>query len=424
MMECRSMPSACRILAATLLLAVLADAPAGAGMIHDLIGNPRFGAVTIDLRLNIIQAEAFDGTLHLVGVSGGRPAAQRVTLGPTPVASPLQILPSIDSQLSPFGSDRGSIAAVGVFNGQFGYFGQSRSPDAPVNFEATMWDPETGVATALGMVDPRSSQSSILHVGENGLLYGQDSFGAAVYSPTEKGRLPSVVPNFRVEAAWHATPDGAIAVGAAGGLLSWWRATDLATLTYEYVSAEGVLDASPEWSFGGTPYALVFDSPSLGRLLVSEYLDHTQFLGGVAVWDIDTGRLLRDFGLGVGLRDAKLVEDDLVLALNGPDGGLLAALSDGSTLSLASLLGLPANAERPEFALNGLYTSSLGMVFMTTGSGPGGGRVNVYTAAFETNAAVPEPSSLALVGIGMGIAVGVGLRRSRPGGARGAGATR
>jgi hypothetical protein len=383
-----------RLWAVTVVVLLGSAHLATAGIIHSLVGTPEFGVTPISGSLNISQAETYQGVLHLVGQSDGKAAAQQITLGSTPTAGDLRIYDSLFSQATPGLNPGGQIANVGIWNDDFYYLGRSRSPNAGnLLSESSIWNPVTGFVTGLGLLSTDFRDSYLSSAG-GGNLYGADGgFASIIRSDGTIAHLTVTGPP-DISNVNHASSDGRVLVGAYAGSFQYWRLTDPETFQYQAFS-ETSLETREGMSLGQGRMA--FSDPILGEIGISEYFDGFEFLDGVGVWDLASGELLADYGPGSAFADAGIYEGELVLAINDSNGSYLSALSDGSRLTLAELLGDGLGYDSYDFAQGGLYQGSLGIVAV----GQNGGQSELFTVAYNVNATtVPEPGSLVLLLIG------------------------
>lgn len=364
------------------------------------LGERTIPLAGIDPSVRVRDVLSHGGVLHLVGSSGGMAARQLIELGPTPVIHAPEVLPSLESQANPaFGDPTGLIFDVEVVSGSVRYYGESRSPDngpgpGPGLGEATAWDPATGAATGLGFASPGSRSSLINGGSRSGILVGDDSERAYVYSEAIGARhLPSA--DVVGSGAVAVSADGSLIVGGDEGVPVFWRASDLATLDYTL----GSLDAPPDGILAGTGRQ-VFVDPVIGEVGLFEYFHPGTFSLITGAWDLSDGSFIRSFGPGSVLADAGIFGGELVVAINGPGGGYLTTLSDPETIALSDLLPPGHGFDHIDFMKGGLYEGSLGFL----ASGESGLGSTLFTASYHLNtppAAVPEPSSVLLLALGM-----------------------
>ncbi|MFN8391911.1 MAG: PEP-CTERM sorting domain-containing protein [Bdellovibrionota bacterium] len=364
-----------RLVLGSLLLLLVGPAQASLISITDLVGEAHIGPSPISLGLSKVwDGETVNGVLYVVGSKDGQAALQSIDLtSGTPVVGTVQLLPSLNANdLS------GEIRKIGIVDGQPTFVGLSK--DASGVFQGTTWT-LSGSVTGTGQIDlPSSSANFDISVG--GIIVGQGSNDSAVVGKIG-GQIQLLPHSEAFGNALSISENGKWIVGSDGFGPAIYFSENPSELDY---SLRGISLQTTSDGFLPDYFVKAIVDPTFGAVGIGHYFDSNIFGEGEAAWSLETGALLRDFGIGSFL-DAKLFGDSTVLMFNSPDYGYLTTLGNPNTMLLGSLIpgavfGLPG----------GLFEGSVG-VLAQDGTG-----TNFSVASFNVSpTAVPEPSSIALL---------------------------
>lgn len=361
-----------------LSLCVMVPVSAGAITIQDFIGDVSVAPVEIGNGLDVVRdVENVNGTLHIAGwmqntMGVDAVAARQLIDLSSGTAGSVELFQSLSGATNP----RGQIQDVLIrADGSVEYVGTSMSPDASQTGrgEGTVWsDPSTpvGIGVASG------GESVVFSGTANGVYVGYEA-GRPSMGTLDSGW--SLLPVSDYGAAIDISGDGRYIVGYDTGVPVFWEEMALGT----YDLRDDVLE-TPENAMLYCFLWSVIDDIAFG-----EYFSLTSFQTGIAAWDLSTGALLQDFGLGE-FADAELIDGQIVVGMNGVDGGRLSLLGDPSSLLLSELMGI----DDLTLARGGLYEGSLGIFAQ-------GAQGTMVTTSYQTNGTVPEPSTFVIMLTGM-----------------------
>jgi hypothetical protein len=315
----------------------------------------------------IWDTESHDGVLYVAGEKDSKPAYQTINLA-TGVPGQVHVLSGLNSS-----DPTGNIRDVAIVNGAVTFVGAAAVAGA--NHQGVTWD-LSGTPTVVPSVPDGDGLQAAT---PSGIVVGNGNGDEPAVGVI--GGSMVVLPNNGFGLAQSITDDGKWIVGGDAFGYGIWYSDSPESL--DYVSQNLILQPNAN---GDTPYDLrsvILDPISGHPVAIGEYTDSVIVGTATAAWDLSDGSLLRDFGLGT-FADARIYGDNLVFAINGPNGGYLGTFS-GDTIPISSLLGPDA-----EFiAKGGLFEGSLG-VFALNADG-----TSASVGSFEVNgvSAVPEPSS-------------------------------
>ncbi len=348
---------------AVVALIGLVAAPAKGDIITSLVGQLSMQPVSVSLDSPQAVTNS-GGMLHVVGSHNGRAAREVINLS-SRTSMGIEYFDSLASAGGGSGSNIGRIFEVRrLDNGSMIYVGDSAgsfSVRQPTSWLAPN-NPQGGVGPVGTQVSGGFTGSS-----STGIIVGTTN--NAVFGT--HGNLPTLLPGGQV-IALDISSDGNFIVG---GLL--WEASPFGG--FDILSTSG-FDFSVS---GGLPsWQGVAIDPVLGKaVFAGEYFNQSTFENEVGFWDQD-GLFRFSTGSGTQFTDFEIFNGQLVAAVNGFDDSALWALTDGSTLSLESILG-----EKSLLYDNGLYVGSVGFLGRSSSG-------QSYVAAATS---VPELSSFKAV---------------------------
>ena len=297
------------------------------------------------------------------------------------------------------GSMGGGVVDVEQVSGQVEFVGASKLVSSG-GIAPTRWDAlgnPTAVQQPPGALNLFGSARALT---PSGLIGGETStHGAFVQThqgsfslPKNQTGVPSTVLSI--------SDSGNFASGAIGGNIAAWKATgNPENGNYQLLNFNWQI---PQDAQGTLTMFQVLDNSTYGGLGFGSFLD----VDGdkhEAIWSLNDGSLIRDFGAGAEIKDAKYYNDTLVVATNDLNGGILWSLDNlNDPLRLSELIGTSLY-NQIFFTNGGLYKGSLGIV----AQGVNGNGSTIFTTSYfiqgeSGGSPVPEPGTILLLGLGAG----------------------
>lgn len=351
---------------------------ASATIIEDLISD--LSLAPIEVALDTPDgATNINGTLHVVGQHNGQAARQLIDLA-TGTAGQVEYFDSFLSESGGNGSSSGFLHnVVQLDDGRVLYTGSSAGLVSVQ--QQTFWYDPTNPMGETGVI----AGSQLRDASNSGLMVGFDQ--AAIVRRADETH--ENLPGFAADVAVDITTDGSYIVGS-----YIWNANALGgydvvdTSNFDTSRTDGEL---PTW------VAVEID-PVVGEaVFAGSYFDLNTFTSSVGFW--------REDGSFIGaaansdFRDFEVWEGQLVAGVVDATDTHLYAISDFSTIALASILGIDSLLFD-----DGLFVGSAG--FLTAGAN------GAFVTSYVTNdpngggggTQVPEPTTVMLLGSALGFA--------------------
>ncbi|MCY2994332.1 MAG: dockerin type I domain-containing protein, partial [Planctomycetota bacterium] len=350
---------------------------------------------------NLIEVQAVNNQLMLLGQVNDEAAYQAVTLGATPVVNAPVVLSSLVSYMNP-----ATVISAGLLSGvaaradgQIDRYGWSYSPNAKAGLghaqpQGTKWSLD-GVPTALDFVDTQNCQSFVYAVSANGLFAGSDGMTALVgKTGTTSVALPDSTPGW-IDAVLATTLDGRYLVGSNGPNAGAWTGdpadlTSYRLMTTAYTAIPNGGTADMFWFVINVQDAFGNDQP----LAFGNTTDIATGKDVAAAWNVETGRYYASYGVGTTIADAVVAGAGQTpfVAVNDPlFGGMLMSLDGTNSVLLKDMpgmaaLGLTAN---PFFVPGGLAVDSAGNLLIAATTEDGWG--SLIVGGWKVNPVVVNP---------------------------------
>lgn len=364
----------------TLCLAAAATVLPLASVSAVTLGGLEIGGQKLDIEISITDprgAVTSNGFVHVVGNDGGVGVRQIIDLANGTISE----IETFTSQHVAQNGGLGGIPDSFLFgvsvlaDGSVVYHGDSSN--GTIAGTPTYWfDPTLPISAA----QFSSDVGSINAISPSGVTAGFLNFdGAAVGSLSQPLH---VLPGGPVGNVFDISQDNRYLVG--NGI---WE--QVAPGTVDYVLLDTSLWEAPTNSLTFPSQFNAVLQLDNSYLFVGEYIDATLFANRVGIWD-DQGNFLGGTLAGDSFADIGLFEGEVILGVNGINGGALYSLSDlSSALLLSDLYGSPV-----ELVSDSFFVGSLGFI----GRGASGG---IFGTSFESSPTggteVPEPATAILV---------------------------